>query len=320
MRLAVIVPCYNEEAAIANVVKDFRKHLPEAPVYVYDNNSTDKTKEVAQAAGAIVRQELLRGKGNVLRRMFADVEADAYVLVDGDATYDASIVRRMIELLQTENLDMVVAARDAVDAKAAYRNGHQLGNRVLTGTVAWLFGDRFDDMLSGYRVFSRRFVRSFPALATGFETETELTVHALTLRMPIAEVRAPYFDRPEGSESKLKTYRDGMRILITIANLLRRERPVLFFGTLGGVLALLAVILSIPVFNTYVHTGLVPRFPTAILASALMILAVLLIAVGLILENVAIARREAKRLAYIQYESPSETVMRLGGAITAHEI
>ncbi|HUO22794.1 MAG TPA: glycosyltransferase family 2 protein [Caulobacteraceae bacterium] len=312
MRLAVIVPCYNEEAAIADVVRGFQRHLPEAPIYVYDNNSTDKTQEVARAAGAIVRREPLRGKGNVLRRMFADVEADAYILVDGDATYDPTIARAMVELLQSENLDMVVAARDAVDAKAAYRSGHQLGNRVLTGAVAWLFGDRFDDMLSGYRVFSRRFVRSFPALATGFETETELTVHALTLRMPIAEVRAPYFDRPAGSVSKLKTYRDGVRILVTIGNLLRRERPVLFFGTLGGVLALLAVILSVPLFKTYMETGLVPRFPTAILAAAMMILAVLLMTVGLILENVAIARREAKRLAYLQYESPGETARRDG--------
>jgi hypothetical protein len=235
--------------------------------------------------------------------MFADVDADIYVLVDGDATYDAAAASKMIDLLISENLDMVVGVREAVDTKAAYRAGHQLGNRVLTGTVAWLFGNRFEDMLSGYRVFSRRFVRSFPALSTGFETETELTVHALTLRIPIAEIRTQYYERPVGSVSKLKTYRDGFRILGTIGNLLRRERPVLFFSFLGIACGVIAILLAIPIFQTYLATGLVPRLPTAVLAAAMVLLAVLLTAVGLILENVALARREAKRLAYLQLES-----------------
>ena len=246
MRIAVLVPCFNEEAAVGRVVADFRRHLPDASVYVYDNNSTDRTREAAAAAGAVVRGESHRGKGNVVRRMFADVDADVYVLVDGDATYDASAAPAMVERLVAETLDMVVAARDEVDT-AAYRAGHRLGNRLLTGAVAWLFGDVFDDMLSGYRVFSRRYVRSFPALSTGFETETELTVHALTLRMPIAEVRAQYFARPEGSSSKLNTFRDGARILATIANLLRRERPLLFFGVTGALLLAAAAAFGAPV-------------------------------------------------------------------------
>ncbi len=298
------MPCFNEEAAIGRVVADFRAHLPHAPVHVYDNGSTDRTREVAAAAGAVVRTEAHRGKGNVVRRMFADVDADVYVLVDGDATYDASAAPGMIARLRSENLDMVVAARDEVDT-AAYRAGHRFGNRLLTGAVKQLFGDRFDDMLSGYRVFSRRFVRSFPALSTGFETETELTVHALTLRMPIAEVRAPYFARPEGSASKLNTVRDGVRILITIANLLRRERPVLFFGVTGAVLLLAAAASAAPVVRTFLQTGLVPRLPTWIAAATLALLSFLSFSVGLILDSVALSRREAKRLAYLRHEAPA---------------
>ena len=296
------MPCFNEEAAIGQVVADFRAHLPDAPVHVYDNGSTDRTREAAAAAGAVVRGEGRRGKGNVVRRMFADVDADVYVLVDGDATYDASAAPAMVALLTAERLDMVVAAREETDT-AAYRAGHRLGNRVLTGAVAWLFGDSSGDMLSGYRVFSRRFVRSFPALSTGFEIETEFTVHALTLRMPIGEVRAPYFARPEGSSSKLNTFGDGLRILATIAELLRRERPVLFFGVTGAVLLLLAGLLSAPVLRTYLQTGLVPRLPTWILSATLAMLACLCFGVGLILDSVALARREAKRLAYLRHEA-----------------
>ena len=298
----MLVPCFNEEAAVGRVVADFRAHLPEAAVYVYDNNSTDRTRTEAEAAGAVVRGESRRGKGNVVRRMFADVDADAYVLVDGDATYDASAAPAMVARLQAESLDMVVAARDEVDV-SAYRAGHRLGNRMLTGAVAWLFGDSFADMLSGYRVFSRRFVRSFPALSTGFETETEFTVHALTLRMPIAEVRAPYFARPEGSSSKLNTVRDGARISVAILNLLRRERPLLFFGVAGAVLLLLAAGFAAPVVRDYLATGLVPRLPTWIGAATVALLAFLAFGVGLILDSVALARREAKRLAYLRHEA-----------------
>jgi glycosyltransferase involved in cell wall biosynthesis len=302
MRIAVLVPCYNEESSIGRVVTDFKASLPDDDIYVYDNNSTDATQTVALAAGATVRREVMRGKGNVMRRMFADVDADVYVLVDGDATYDASAAPLLIERLVDEQLDMVVGARDAVDAGAAYRPGHQLGNRVLTGAVAWLFGNRLDDMLSGYRVFSRRFVRSFPALSTGFETETELTVHALTLRMPLSEIRTKYYERPAGSASKLKTYSDGLRILITIANLLRSERPILFFGTIGIALLAVSFAISVPLLMTYLKTGLVPRLPTGVLAATLAMLAFLSFSVGLILDNVALARRETKRLAYLRHE------------------
>ena len=296
------MPCFNEEAAVGRVVADFKAHLPQASVYVYDNNSTDRTREAAAAAGAVVRGEARRGKGNVVRRMFADVDADAYVLVDGDATYDASAAPAMVARLAAERLDMIVAARDEVDV-AAYRAGHRLGNLMLTGAVAGLFGDAFADMLSGYRVFSRRFVRSFPALSTGFEIETEFTVHALTLRMPVGEVRAPYFARPEGSASKLNTFRDGARIAATIADLLRRERPLLVFGAAGGALLLAAAGFSAPVVHTYLSTGLVPRLPTWVLAATLALLGCLAVGVGLILDSVALARREAKRLAYLRYEA-----------------
>ena len=305
MRLAVLVPCFNEEAAIAQVVADFRAALPAATVYVYDNNSTDSTRAVAAAQGAVVRAEAMRGKGNVVRRMFADVDADIYVLVDGDATYDASAAPAMIERLVEDGLDMVVGAREAVDAQAAYRAGHRWGNRMLTGAVAWLFGDRFEDMLSGYRVFSRRFVRSFPALATGFETETELTVHALTLRMPIAEVRTRYFERPPGSQSKLNTWRDGTRILVAIISLLRQERPVFFFGCIAVAFLSAAVGFSGPIVQEYLRTGLVPRLPTWVLSATLAMLGFLSFGVGLILEAVTLARREGKRLAYLRHEAPS---------------
>ena len=297
-RIAVLVPCYNEEAAIPLVVRDFRAALPEATIYVYDNNSRDRTAEVAAAAGAVVRREPLQGKGNVVRRMFADIEADVYVMADGDATYHAASAPEMIRLMLRDRLDMVVGARVDTEA-AAYRPMHRFGNRVLTGFVAELFGKRFSDILSGYRVFSRRFVKSFPALSRGFETETELTVHALTLRMPIAEIQTPYGARPPGSTSKLSTFRDGFRILLMILNLFRDQRPSAFFGFASLALAAVSIILALPVLITYLQTGLVPRLPTAVLATAVMLLAFLSLAVGLILDNVKFARREMKRLAYL---------------------
>lgn len=300
LRVAVLIPCYNEEAAIATVVRDFRAQLPQATIYVYDNNSRDGTVTVAQAAGAVVRDEKRQGKGNVVRRMFADIEADAYVLVDGDATYDAASAPEMLRLLVDEHVDMVVGCR-VHEAADAYRPGHEFGNAMLTGVVGRLFGRSFSDILSGYRVFSRRFVKSFPALSAGFETETELTVHALELRMPIVEVSTPYGARPEGSVSKLSTYRDGFRILRLILALYRHERPLQYFSILGGALVLLSLAFGTPVITEWLQTGLVPRLPTAILASGLMIMAFLSFSVGLILETVTRGRQEFKRLTYLQY-------------------
>jgi glycosyltransferase involved in cell wall biosynthesis len=308
-RIAVLIPCFDEEATIGEVVADFRRALPTALIYVYDNNSTDSTRRAAENAGAIVRSEPLQGKGNVVRRMFADVEADAYVLVDGDGTYDAASASRMVERLVSESLDMVNAARVAT-TPLAYRRWHAFGNRVLTGAVALIFGDRVRDMLSGYRVLSRRFVKSFPALATGFETETELTVHALELRLPIVEIDTPYRDRPAGSASKLRTFRDGARILRTIVLLLKEERPLLFFSTVGLVLAGIAVAIAWPLFATYLATGLVPRFPTAILATGLMTLGFMSFVTGLLLDSVTLGRRELKRLHYLALRGPSNVERR----------
>ena len=297
-RLAVLIPCYNEEAAIGQTVAGFRAALPDAEIYVYDNNSRDGTFEVARAAGAIVGRELHQGKGNVVRRMFADIDADVYVLVDGDATYDAPSAVSMVAKLVEERLDMVVASR--VDQEqAAYRLGHRFGNRVLTGFVTTVFGKSFSDILSGYRVFSRRFVKSFPVLSGGFEIETELTVHALELGLPVAEVKTPYYARPEGSTSKLNTWRDGFRILWTIARLYKSERPLPFFATIGTLQASLAMILAVPIFLTYMRLGTVPRLPTAILATGLMLLAFLSSVCGLILGTVTRGRREVKLLAYL---------------------
>lgn len=304
LRVAVLVPCYNEEAAIETVVKDFKAALPDATIYVYDNNSRDRTVEVAKAAGAVVRREPLQGKGNVVRRMFSDIEADVYVMVDGDATYHAASAPALIGKLIDEQLDMVNGQR-VTEIVEAYRLGHRFGNKLLTGLVAEIFGKRIQDMLSGYRVFSRRFVKSFPALATGFETETELTVHALELRMPIAEVPTPYKDRPPGSFSKLNTIRDGIRILRTIIVLVKEERPLQFFSSLAGLFALLAVLLGIPLFADYFATGLVPRLPTAVLATGLMLLAFLSLACGLILDTVTHGRREMKRLRYLAVPAPA---------------
>jgi glycosyltransferase involved in cell wall biosynthesis len=298
LRVAVLIPCYNEAVTVADVVSGFRASLPDASIFVYDNNSVDGTAAKASAAGATVRQEPRQGKGNVVRRMFADIDADVYVLVDGDGTYDASAAAVLVQKLVDENLDMLVAAREA-EAKAAYRAGHRTGNHLISGTIAWLFGRAFGDILSGYRVFSRRYVKSFPALATGFETETELTIHALQLGMPVGEVTLPYAERPEGSVSKLSTWSDGFRILRLIVVLMKDEKPVLFFGLIGAVFAALSLLLGAPVVFEFMRTGLVPRFPTAILALGLMLIATFCLFSGLILDSVARGRREMKRLAYL---------------------
>jgi len=303
VRVAVIIPCYNEAIAIPKVVADFRAALPGAVIYVYDNNSRDGTAEVARAAGAVVRREALQGKGNVIRRAFADVDADLYVLVDGDDTYDAAAAPAMVELLRREGLDMVNGAR-VTEIEHAYRPGHRLGNRVLTGMVRVVFGDRISDMLSGYRVFSRRFVKSFPALAGGFETETEFTVHALDLRMPVGEVPTAYRDRPVGSASKLRTYSDGVRILRTILVLVKEERPLQFFSICGLVLVAVAVALGVPVVGEFLRTGLVPRLPTAVLAMGLVLVAALSFTCGLVLDSVSRGRKEVKRLAYLAIPAP----------------
>jgi glycosyltransferase involved in cell wall biosynthesis len=303
-RIAVLLPCYNEEAAIAQTVADFLAALPAATIYVYDNNSKDRTAEVAAAAGAIVRTERMQGKGNVVRRMFADVEADVYIMADGDATYEAAAAPELLKLLIDENLDMVVGARKS-EIDAAYRRGHVLGNKMLTGMLSQLFGRSFSDILSGYRFFSRRFVKSFPVLSAGFEIETEISVHALELRMPVAERVTAYAARPEGSESKLSTYRDGWRILNTIVKLFRIERPLTFFGAIAFALAFVGLFLAVPLFMTYLDTGLVPRFPTAILITGLVILSALSAMTGLILDTVVRGRLEVRRLSYLSYPAPS---------------
>lgn len=304
IRVAVLVPCFNEAAAIATVVHDFRSALPAADIYVFDNNSSDNTIAIAREAGAHVRSVRHQGKGHVVRRMFADVDADIYLLVDGDATYDAASAPRMIETLQTNHLDMVVARRVDQSA-AAYRLGHRTGNRMLTGFLTSVFGRGFDDILSGYRVFSRRFVKSLPVLSDGFEIETELSVHALELSMPVAELETPYFARPEGSFSKLNTYRDGFRILGTIFKLYRSEKPLQFFGIVALVLATLSVVISIPLLITFAEEGIVPRLPTAVLAVGIMLTAVISIFAGLILDTVTRGRREARLLHYLAQPSLS---------------
>ena len=293
-----MVPCFNEAAAVATVIADFRKSLPTAEIFVYDNNSSDRTIAVAREAGAQVRSERRQGKGHVVRRMFADIDADIYVLVDGDATYDAPSAPRMIEALLSDHLDMVVGCR--VDqAEAAYRRGHRTGNWMLTSFLSLVFGQAFKDVLSGYRVFSRRFVKSFPVLSDGFEIETELSVHALELALPVAEIETPYYARPEGSFSKLDTWRDGFRILGTILKLYRSEKPLRFFTAIGVFLTLVSVGLAVPVIITYLEQGLVPRLPTAVLSMGLMILAVLAVSSGLVLDTVTRGRREMKLMAYL---------------------
>jgi glycosyltransferase involved in cell wall biosynthesis len=302
-KIAVLLPCYNEEAAIGATVAGFRAALPHAMVYVYDNNSRDRTREIAAEAGAVVRSERQQGKGHVVRRMFADIDADVYVMADGDLTYDPTAAQAMVDLLLADQLDMVVGTRRH-EEKDAYRGGHVIGNRIFTGLLAGLFGRSFSDIFSGYRVFSRRFVKSFPVLSSGFEIETEMSVHALELRMPVGEVETAYAARPEGSQSKLSTFSDGWRILTTIVTLYRIERPVLFYGGIGALLLALALVLAIPLVITYAHTGLVPRFPTAILVTGMTIVAVLSFFAGLILDTVTRGRREVRRLAYLALPAP----------------
>ena len=302
-RIAVLIPCYNEGVTVGRVVRDLRAALPDAVVYVYDNNSTDDTKVQAAAAGAIVCEEGYQGKGNVVRRMFADVEADVYVLIDGDATYHAASAARLVSTLLDGCYDMVNGARGSSEG-GSYRHGHRLGNRLLTGIVAEIFGRQIRDMLSGYRALSRRFVKSFPALSEGFEIETELTAHALQLHMRIAEIVTPYFARPEGSASKLSTFRDGFRILMTILKLIKRERPLPFFGVIAFTLAGGSLVLGVPLATEFMQTGLVPRFPTAILATGLMLSAFLSLACGLILDTVTRGRLEMRRLSYLAIPGP----------------
>ncbi|MBU0673215.1 MAG: glycosyltransferase family 2 protein [Proteobacteria bacterium] len=302
--LAVLIPCYNEEGTVGKVVSEFRKALPMAEIFVYDNNSTDGTREAALAGGAVVRSEPLQGKGNVIRRMFSDIEADIYLIVDGDDTYHAPSAPLLVQRLLSDHLDMVNASRIS-QVKQAFRPGHRFGNILLSRIVAGIFGDRIKDMLSGYRVFSRRFVKSFPALSNEFEIETELTVHALELRMPIAEIETPYKERPAGSFSKLKTGRDGVRILKMIAAVVKEERPLPFFSLLFAILASVSVILAVPIFMEYHATGLVPRFPTAILSTGMMLLGFLCLGCGLILDTVTHGRREMKRMLYLFYGDTS---------------
>ena len=304
MKVAVLIPCFNEETTVALMIGSFRAILPDAEIYVYDNNSTDGTAAAARAAGVTPRSEPLRGKGNVVRRMFADVEADAYVLVDGDGTYDVASAVFMLRRLVADRLDMVVGRRRSDGVSGAYRAGHAFGNKILSGAVAFAFGSRFTDMLSGYRVLSRRFVKSFPALSSGFEIETELTVHALSLSLPADEIDTPYFARPEGSHSKLNTFRDGRRIARMILKLLKEERPFAFFSTLAGALMLLAFALAAPILVTYLETGLVPRLPTAVAATGLTILASLSLACAIILDSVRHGRLEIRRLFYLRLAAP----------------
>ena len=298
-RIAVLVPCYNEALTVAKVVADFRAALPGCAVHVYDNRSTDGTGDIARNAGAIVRREEHPGKGGVVRRMFADIDADVYVMTDGDATYDASAAPAMVDRLTRDGLDVVTGIRDHGDRDAAYRHGHRLGNRAFNWLLGVLFGERPADMFSGYRALSRRFVKSFPAEARGFEIETELTVHALELRVPTAEIVTSYFERPQGSQSKLSTYKDGLRILYTMARLFRDVRPLPFFFGIAALFAAVGLVLGAEVIAEFLETRLVPRLPTAVLATGLMLLASLSIACGMILDSVARGRREAKRLAYL---------------------
>lgn len=304
-RVAILVPCYNEALTIATIVRDFQAHLPQAQVYVFDNNSTDGTAQIAREAGAIVRNVPSQGKGSVVRRMFADIEADAYVMVDGDDTYDASVAPQLVARLLDEGLDMVVGNRVSTE-QAAYRPGHRFGNAMLTGFVSFIFGRTFTDILSGYRVFSRRYVKSFAAHSAGFEIETELTVHALELRMPVAEVATVYKSRPEGSVSKLNTYRDGLRILGTILRLFKSERPLAFYSIFAVLSALLSLVLAEPIVATYLQNGLVPRLPTATLCAALMLFGVILLVCGIILDAVTKGRIEQKRFAYLAQPAPGQ--------------
>ena len=298
MKVAVLIPCYNEALSVAQVVRDAKKYLPDAEVYVYDNNSTDDTVKIARKAGAVVRSETHQGKGNVVRRMFADIEADVYVMTDGDATYDIASVPAMIQKLLNERLDMVTGVRKTTE-QAAYRSGHQFGNKMMTRIVHWFFGKHTEDMLSGLRVFSRRFVKSYPANSKGFEIETELTVYSSSMRLPVADYETPYYARPDGSHSKLSTFKDGWRILKMIAVLIKEERPLLFFGMGAIILAILSILCAIPVIIQFMETGLVPRIPTAILSVGFMLCAGVSLAMALILDTVSKARKEFRRMKYL---------------------
>jgi glycosyltransferase involved in cell wall biosynthesis len=298
--VAVLIPCYNEGATIGKVVQEFREELPHAKIYVYDNNSSDDTAKVARAACAIVRQEIQQGKGHVVRRMFRDIQADFYLMVDGDNTYDASVAKQMLALAENGPYDLVNCIRIESEI-SAYRLGHRWGNLMLTEVVRRIFGNRVQDMLSGYKVFSRRFVRAFPALSHGFDVETELTVHALELSMPVGHVKGEYRGRPEGSESKLRTFRDGWHILMMITKLIRHERPMLFYGTMSALLALISIVLATPLVATYLETGLVPRLPTAVLSTGIMLLAALSLLAAVVLDTVTRGRREVRLLAYLQH-------------------
>lgn len=303
VRIAAIVPCYNEEAAVGTVVTDLKNAVPGIEVYVYDNNSSDRTAEVAAAAGAIVRKETRKGKGNVVRRAFADIDADVYVMIDGDDTYDAAAAPEMIDLLVRENLDHVLGCRVDDKDNSAYRPGHAQGNKMFNSLVGFLFGDTVTDMLSGYRVFSRRFVKSFPALSREFEIETELTVHSMALRVPQAEYGVGFKDRPAGSESKLRTFHDGFRILGLIGRLVAHERPMAFYGIFSVIFMLLALCFGAPVIWHFIQAGNVPKLPSAVLASSLVIVGVLSFMVGLLQSGNLKTRREAMRLAYLRYSS-----------------
>lgn len=304
-RIAAVIPCYNEEVAIGSVIKDLQAAVPSMDIYVYDNNSSDRTSEVAAAAGAIVRTESRKGKGNVVRRAFADIDADVYLLIDGDDTYDASAAQQLIDALQSGPYDHVLGVRrQREDEGTAYRPGHETGNRAFNALVGWLFGEPVSDMLSGYRVFSRRFVKSFPALSREFEIETELTVHSMSMRLPQVEVEVGFKDRPVGSESKLRTYHDGFRILRLVMSLLRHERPFFLYGLFAALSFLVGIVLGIPVVVDFVETGLVPRLPTAVLASSFVLLGSLAAMIGLVLDGVLRSRREAMRLAYLNLAAP----------------
>ncbi len=301
MRIAVCLPCYNEEAAIAEVVKSFKAALPAADIYVFDNNSSDKTAEVAAKAGAITRHVARKGKGNVVRRMFADIDADIYVMADGDGTYDATQAPALVNALVEQKLDMVVGAR-VHDTDEAYRRGHQFGNRVLNLCVHTLFDNRLDDMLSGYRVFSRRYVKSFPTFSRGFEIETEMTIHALQLSMPVREIPTAYSKRAEGTQSKLSTYKDGIRILSFIMFMFKEGRPFMFFGLIAAIMAVFSLGLGLPVVFDYLETGLVERFPTAFLSLGVMLAALISLICGVILDSVSNMRLEGKKLVYLALE------------------
>ena len=305
-RIAVALPCYNEAATIAQVIADFRAALPEADIYVFDNNSTDGTGEIAAAAGATVRTETRQGKGHVVRRIFSDVEADIYVMADGDGTYDASAAPMLIELMLKNKVDMVVGARAGVTQDAG-RGGHAFGNKIFNMVYRWIFGADFNDIFSGYRVFSRRFAKSFPATSGGFEIETEMSVHASQIGIPVLERPTRYGVRPEDSPSKLRTFRDGFRILGMFALLAKETRPAAFFGAIGAALILAALVLSAPILATYLETGLVPRYPTLILTTGMTVIATIAALCGLILDSLARARIEQKRSVYLSYPAVGDS-------------